>query len=428
MTRNRGLAAVLHFGRTACKYGPMKLLFALFLWSALPGAHAEARAAEQRPALTHKLAKLQGRAMLPGFAVAVVSSKEVLYQRGFGQADLQNKRPYTEDTLQNVGSVSKTVIGVAIVKAIELGYFGLDTEVNDILPFKLAHPHGGGPITVRHLVTHTSGIVDDDAVYGHSYYLLPDADADGPLYRQFRHDFTQPGRQDLSLGGFLKHYLAAGGRSYRTSNFAKDAPGAAYHYSNIGAALAAYLVEVKSGQSFDAFTRRHIFEPLQMRSTSWRADPAQASRQATVYNRRHQAYPRYALITYPDGGLTTSAADLARFLMAMVKGYKGGEGVLTKAGFTLLFDPQFAPDALPAASPAAEPNSGVFWRIRRNGLVGHTGSDPGVTAFMFIDPASGTGRLLMTNTEAAGKGEEDDPKLVQQFRDVWKALGDVRQP
>ena len=163
-----------------------------------------------------------------------------------------------------------------------------------------------------------------------------------------------------------------------------------------------------------------------MRSTRWRPDPALAKRQALAYNRRHQPYPRYALITYPDGGLTTSAADLARFLMAMVKGYKGGEGVLSKAGFTLLFDPEFAPDALPSASPAGEPNSGVFWRIRKNGLVGHTGSDPGVTAFMFIDPASGTGRILMTNIEASGKGEEDDPKIVRQFRAAWNALGDVR--
>lgn len=403
----------------------MKQLFALSFLALLAAAPA-AQAAEDRPALTHKLARLQAASTLPGFAVAVVSSNAVLYQRGFGHADLQAKRPYTEETLQNVGSVSKTVIGVAIVKAIELGYFGLDTEINSILPFRVQHPHGGGPITVRHLVTHTSGIVDDDEVYGHSYYLLPDADHGSPLYQQFKRDFTQPGRQDLSLGAFLRNYLATDGRNYRKTNFATAAPGAAYHYSNIGAALAAYLVEVKSGQSFEAFTARHIFEPLQMRSTSWRADPAQARRQALAYNRRHQAYPRYALVTYPDGGLTTSAADLARFLMAMVKGYKGGEGVLSKAGFTLLFDPEFAPDALPTGIPAGEPNGGVFWRIRRNGLVGHSGSDPGVTAFMFIDPASGTGRILMTNVEAGGKGEQDDPKIVQQFRDIWKTLGDVR--
>lgn len=401
----------------------MKRLLILLLFCI---ASSATHAADASPAVTARLAALQQQSSLPGFALAVVSDAGVLYQHGFGHADLQAKRAYTHETLQNVGSVSKTVIGVAIVKAIELGYFGLDTEIDSILPFKVRNPHGAGAITVRHLVTHTSSIVDDEEVYAHAYYMLPSAGSASPLYRQFERDFTQPGRRDLSLGGFLKAYLSPGGHSYKSSNFAKAAPGAAYHYSNIGAALAAYLVEVKSGQSFEAFTRRHIFVPLQMHSTGWRPDPARAKRLALVYNRRHQAYPRYALITYPDGGLTTSAADLARFLAAMVQGYKGGENVLSKAGFTLLFDPQFAPDALPAGSPPGEPNSGVFWRIRRNGQVGHTGSDPGITAFMFIDPPSGTGRLLMTNTEFSGKGEDDDPKVIQQFREVWKALGEVR--
>ncbi|RLM53118.1 class A beta-lactamase-related serine hydrolase [Halobellus sp. Atlit-31R] len=255
----------------------MNRLFALLLFLLAP-LHATTCAAEERPEFGARLAALQQQSALPGFAVAVVSSKGLLYQHGFGQADLQAGRAYTHETLQNVGSVSKTVVGVAIVKAIELGYFGLDTEINGILPFRVQHPHGGGPLTVRHLVTHTSSIVDDDETYGHSYYLLPEADTSGPLYRQFQRDFTLPERKDLSLGGFLKAYLSTGGRHYRKTNFAKAAPGVAYHYSNIGAALAAYLVEVKSGQPFEDFTRRHIFEPLQMRSTSWRADPALSRR------------------------------------------------------------------------------------------------------------------------------------------------------
>lgn len=375
--------------------------------------------------LTAKLAALQKASRLPGFAVSVVSNSKVLYRHGFGLADVAAKRPYTEDTVQNVGSVSKTVVGVALVKAIELGHFDLDTEIERILPFKVRNPHVAGAITVRHLVTHTSSILDDDEIYGHSYTILPDADRTGPLYKAFERDSTVPGRPDATLGSFLKNYLAPGGARYRKSSFAKAAPGTAYHYSNIGSALAAYLVEVRSGMGFDAFTKKHVFEPLGMHATRWQADPALASRQASVYDHQGRAYPRYGLTTYPDGGLTTSVSDLSRFLMAMVKGFHGGAGILSKAGFTLLFDPQFAPDALPAGSPAGEPNSGVFWRIRKNGQVGHTGSDPGVTAFMFIDPASGTGRILMTNTEFSGANGDDDPRVVQQFREVWTALGEA---
>ncbi len=379
-----------------------------------------------QPSLTDRLAALHRRSALPGFAVAVVSDSKLLYRHGFGLADVASRRAYTEDTLQNVGSVSKTVIGVALVKAIELGYFSLDTEIERILPFKVRNPHAPGAITVRHLVTHTSSIVDDEEIYGHAYTIVPGADRQGPLYREFERASTVPGRKDASLGSFLKGYLAPGGANYRKSNFAKAAPGSAYHYSNIGSALAAWLVELKSGMGFDAFTRRHIFEPLGMHATRWHAAPALAQRQASVYNHKGQPYPRYGLVTYPDGGLTTSVSDLARFLAAMVKGFHGGAGILSKAGFTLLFDPQFAPDALPAGSPPGEPNSGVFWRIRKNGQVGHTGSDPGVTAFLFIDPASGTGRILMTNTEFSGADGEDDPRVVQQFREIWSALAEVR--
>ena len=375
-----------------------------------------------RSAMTDKLAALQKRSRLPGFAAAVVSDSQLLYAQGFGLADVASKRPYTEDTVQNVGSVSKTVVGVALVKAIELGYFGLDTEIERILPFKVRNPHARGAITVRHLVTHTSSILDDEEIYGHSYTILPGADKRGPLYQEFERDSTVPGRPDATLGSFLKNCLAPSGARYRKSSFDRAAPGSAYHYSNIGSALAAYLVEVKSGMGFDAFTKRHIFDPLGMHATRWQADPALSQRQASVYDHAGRAYPRYSLITYPDGGLTTSVSDLARFLMAMVKGFHGGAGILSKAGFTLLFDPQFAPDALPAGSPAGEPNSGVFWRIRKNGQVGHTGSDPGVTAFMFIDPASGTGRILMTNTEFS----DEDPRVVQQFREVWATLSELR--
>jgi len=375
-----------------------------------------------RSAMTDKLAALQKRSRLPGFAAAVVSDSQLLYAQGFGLADVASKRPYSEDTVQNVGSVSKTVVGVALVKAIELGYFGLDTEIERILPFKVRNPHTRGAITVRHLVTHTSSILDDEEIYGHSYTILPGADKRGPLYREFERDSTVPGRPDATLGSFLKNCLAPGGARYRKSSFDRAAPGSAYHYSNIGSALAAYLVEVKSGMGFDAFTKRHIFDPLGMHATRWQADPALSQRQASVYDHAGRAYPRYGLVTYPDGGLTTSVSDLARFLMAMVKGFHGGAGILSKAGFTLLFDPQFAPDALPAGSPAGEPNSGVFWRIRKNGQVGHTGSDPGVTAFMFIDPASGTGRILMTNTEFS----DADPRVVQQFREVWTTLSELR--
>ena len=376
-----------------------------------------AQAATSRPAPS----AFEQASALPGGAAAVVTAERVLKQRGFGYADMQAKTPFDAHTLQNVGSVSKTVVGVALVKGIELGWFDLDTDIERILPYKIGKP-GAAPITIRHLATHTSGIVDDDAVYGHSYYLTAHARKDRALYRQFKRDYTLGQRRDLGLANFLRAYLAADGRYFKKSNFSKAAPGSAYVYSNIAAALAAHLVEIKSGQSFEQFTQQHIFLPLGMRSTSWQPGAEAMKRHATVYNRKLQAYPHYGLITYPDGGLTSSAADLSAYLMAMMRGYGGQPSILSKEGFRLLFDKQFADDKIPAGSPKGEPNSGVFWRIKRNGHIGHTGSDPGITAFLFFDPASGKGKILLTNTEFGGAGEAEEARVEQQFLALWKAL------
>nr|WP_229505092.1 serine hydrolase domain-containing protein [Massilia mucilaginosa] len=260
----------------------MRRLLLAMLLACCTGAQAQ----PDHQALTGELEALHRRAGFTGFAVASVTKDGVAYRHGFGYADIKAKRPYRTDTVQNVGSVSKTVVGVALAKAVELGYFTLDTEINAVLPFRVDNPHpGAGPITIRHLVTHTSGIVDDDEVYGHSYYLNAYSDRRSPLLKRFVREFTVPGRSDTSLDGFLKNYLAAEGRTFKASNFGKAPSGSSYAYSNIGAALAAYLIELRSGQRFDAFCRTHIFQPLGMRHTSWAIDDALAAPCAPVRHR-----------------------------------------------------------------------------------------------------------------------------------------------
>ena len=101
------------------------LLLALGLLSSFTSARADEAAQ-----LTQTLAALQQHSSLPGFAVAVVTPDGAIYEHGFGLADLARKTPYTAHTLQNLGSVSKTVVGVALVKGIELGYFQFDTDID----------------------------------------------------------------------------------------------------------------------------------------------------------------------------------------------------------------------------------------------------------------------------------------------------------
>ena len=81
--------------------------------------------------LTASLEQILDATEVPGFAVSVVHNDAVVYQEAFGYADLDQRIAYTNTTVQHIASISKTFVGAAVVKAIEQGYFSLDTDIND---------------------------------------------------------------------------------------------------------------------------------------------------------------------------------------------------------------------------------------------------------------------------------------------------------
>ena len=351
---------------------------------------------QRQVALDKALARLQEEAQFPGFAVAIVSAQGVLYQNAFGWANIAKDLPYTVDTIQPIGSVSKTLIGVALLKAIEHGYFTLESAINDLLPFRVTNPHARDKsIKVKHLAAHTAGIVDQAEHYRQAY--------------------VKGVQTDVTLHDFLFAYLHGTGRLYGEQNFAKAEPGAAFNYTNIGAALAAYLVEAKTGIAFAEFTQQTILDPLQMNASGWFYDEGKGVH-ATLYDQQHKPYDPYALVTYPEGGLRTSCADLSNYLIAMLQGRQGKATLLTTASFQTMFTPQFTPAAMPTQLDPKEPNQGIFWSFRRNGKIGHSGGDPGVSAFLAFDPATGIGKLFMANTEL------ESETLAGQFAQIWSTL------
>ena len=115
--------------------------------------------------------------VLPGFSVSLFTADEVIFQKAYGFADIEDKKPLTTTTKQVIASISKTFVSVSLMKAVEDGKLDLDQEINDILPFTVEHPiHKDIPLTIRHLATHTSSI-SDDANY-HSCLLYTSDAAD----------------------------------------------------------------------------------------------------------------------------------------------------------------------------------------------------------------------------------------------------------
>jgi CubicO group peptidase (beta-lactamase class C family) len=345
--------------------------------------------------------QLSKNMLMAGFAVTVVKKDKILYQNAFGQADVAKNTPYTSQTLQPIASISKTFIGVALMKAIEQGHFTLETPINDVLPFKIKNPNAPNSIIrIKHLAVHTSGLTDNETTYFKNHSILAGENTTSVEAKRMVNElgFGTNGTV-LLLKDFLEAYYTERGRFYNKINFAATEAGAAYSYSNIGAALAAYLIEVKTGKTFPDYCADNIFKPLGMANTSWFLTADNRPKMATLHWERNKPLPFYATATYPDGGLITSNEDLSKYFIEMIKGYSGESTFLKKESFDLLFKKQFEIGKTPVNLNVKEENAGVFWVYFKNGRLGHTGGDFGVATIMAFYPETKTGFIFMTNSE-----------------------------
>lgn len=371
--------------------------------------------------LNQQLTRKFQNSNIPGMAVAIVNKDQILYQNQFGYADVANKKPYTQNTIHNIGSTSKTFIGVAIMQLVEQGKIELDADINDYLPFKISNPyHPNTPITVRQLATHTSSIRDRTFNYDLKAYTSKDntkGNRKGLPWMYKIHFKKMLKNEDISLDEFLENTLSKKGKCYKKKNFYKNAPGTTEEYTNIGAGLAGYIVEIISGEKYADYVVNHILKPLKMEASGWTKATTNQAQFAKRYIKGKVA-PDYQLITYPDGGLISSTADLSRYLMAMIQGYKGESQFLSPASFQTMMRNQYEQAPLVNSMKTGEGRSGLFWDVfgkEGRGDIGHSGSDPGILSFMYFDPETGIGCVLMTNTDSEGK----DIKTVVE---MWEIL------
>ncbi|MNK24474.1 Penicillin-binding protein 4* [compost metagenome] len=372
-----------------------------------------------KDSLTSALNEIYKEGNFNGFGVAIANEDGVLYSNGIGYANVETKQKYTENTVQPIASVSKTFIGIALMKAQELGKLKLDDPINNYLPFKVVNPNFPNvPITIRHLATHTSSITDTDFYLQKAWVLINDT----PIDRTFDYPqkFNSPSAK-IPMETFLKKILVSGEDWYSKEGFLKSKPGAYYEYSNIGATLAALIVEKAAGVPYDIFTDKHILKPLHMNSSGWSLKDIHSAKHSILYESPKRIVPFYTLITYPDGGFITSAADMGKYLSELIKGFSGKGTILTKESYKELFKQQLNEKNFSDRNEQnpynEEYNTGIFMGFSYKGYIGHTGGDAGVSSMMFFDPKTKTGRFLMINTNFSTKAGND------QFYHIWDILG-----
>ncbi|MEL7124014.1 MAG: serine hydrolase domain-containing protein [Bacteroidota bacterium] len=348
--------------------------------------------------LTAALNDIYATSDAPGFAISVVKNDVLLYQEAFGQADLGGNKAYTNQTVQPIGSISKTFVAAAVVKAIEQGYFTLETNINDILPFEVKNPKkADAMIQVKHLVTHTSGLLDDQETYIQSYHILPGEDLNTDGSNLLQQGFGTQQRTTIPLENYLSSYYKEGGALYDSENFSSRAPGESWSYSNIATSLAAFLVEEATGTSFKEYVLTNILQALNMTNTSYDIEAFNSGSLATLYWDRATPLPKYFNDSYPDGSVMTSNEDLAKYLMDMIKGANGQSTILfSKESYDLLFNALLPEGLIPVSLADSQ---GIFWFLK-DGTIKHDGSDPGTTCNMEFDKDKNAGYLLMTNMDA----------------------------
>jgi CubicO group peptidase (beta-lactamase class C family) len=223
---------------------------------------------------------------IAGAVVVVVKDGKVLTERGYGFADVEKRLPVDPAlTLFRPGSVSKLFTWTAVMQLVEQGKIDLDADINQYLDFKVPGL-GGKPITMRNLMQHTAGFEEQaKGIIAEEPSTLPPYDA------------------------LLKMWVPK--RIF--------APGTTPAYSNYGASLAGYIVQRLSGESFDDYTDKHIFAPLDMKHSSFRQPLPKdlVPLMSKGYPLASEEPRPYEIIgPAPAGSLASSGEDMAHFMIA----------------------------------------------------------------------------------------------------------------
>jgi CubicO group peptidase (beta-lactamase class C family) len=307
-----------------------------------------------------------------GAVIAVVKDGTVILQQGYGYADVEKRISMDpERTMIRPGSTAKLFTWTAVMQLVEQGKIDLNRDINEYLDFKVT-PESGRPITMLDLMHHRAGLeeglkdilaIDPQAVQSTETYL------------------KQHPRPMLFTAG--------------------EVPA----YSNYGAALAGDIVERVSGEPFERYVERHIFQPLGMlHSTLDQPLPDRFDASAVARGYRSASMPAepYELIaTRPAGSMTTTAADMTRFMMAhLQQGQLGGYRMLSGDTTQLMQTPSVT-SALPGFSTMAH---GFFYEVRnRHIVIGHGGDSLFFHTELDLLPQENVGIFYTFNSR--GRGE-----------------------
>ena len=317
--------------------------------------------------LTDYLGRWLAAAPASGLSISLTDRRETLFTAGVGYADLAARSPVLADTTFQIGSIGKSFTALALLQLVQAGRLDLNAPISTHLPW-LALPSRYGPITLRHLLSHTAG--------------LPAGT-----------DFAPAARYE--------------GYALRDTEAAWE-PGSRFHYSNTGYKLLGWLLEDVTGMDYGSIIRQRVLEPLGMHAS----EPVISHRtwhgMATGYVDLHDDRPRrlndplipahWSEYAVGDGSQVSTAGDMARYARLWLNDGRGELGpIVSPALYHQMTTPTIA---MPRGDAEEDYRYGFGIISHRGGghhFIGHGGGTVGFRSIMITDQTDGLGVVILCN-------------------------------
>ncbi|KYG25977.1 penicillin-binding protein [Bacillus gaemokensis] len=309
----------------------------------------------------------------PGAAIIIVKDDKILFQKGYGFSDKEHKIPIDpKQTVFRLASISKVFTASAVMQLVEQGKVDLNRDITDYMGGLTYQNNFNEPVTMKHLLTHTTGF-----------------------------DYVDPRPDDIN--NHLNDYTRL--KDYVKENMPTVVrkPGDTYTYDNFASMLQGYIVQNITNTSFYKYMASNLFYPLEMQSSSFVMTNFIKNKLATGYDSNGNVIPFYETkpSDMPQGSMFSTGSDVANFMIAQLNGGKFKNKQILKQ--ETIQDMQKTKYAIHPKYPNMAYGFEFFSPQSHNGqyVFGKGGNIPGFSSLMWLIPEYKIGVFAITNQNAS---------------------------
>lgn len=350
----------------------------ILLFSFLTGARSMAQVKPEPSSSTEDLISSSERYFteriksdkIVGISVALIHEGKVIWKKGFGYADRENKIPMTENTVINIGSITKTFTALSVMQLHEAGFVNINLPIQTYLPDFKPNVRPGillDSVTVKSIITHTSGIQSD----------------------VWKNSDLNTGQYTDVLGFINDTHLT----------YPANMVGL---YSNSGYNILGHLIKTVSREDYAHYVHHHILKPLKMSHSGFAMDPL--THRTKLYA-GGELIKEYELRDIASGGIYASMTDMANYAIGLLNAYHGKKNkIIRQKTIQEMFSIQNGD------VPLETNKKGLGWFMFKNDstvAVYHAGSAGFAQAKFLLFPNSNAAVIVMTNTAEGGRAAEE---------------------